>query len=149
MVQDLGDPQYYPARNGRVLGVAPEMAQEKPNTCNGKGQKQEHEPGWPCGCVFFEACPLFQCVSKGEQREHPRIFFRQVWDNVLGVDSPFFSTIVLFNSRLFPRGLDGVLKRFGSLERMEMEATPRKRPCGVLESCPGFLAEPSQPFSAI
>ena len=45
--------------------------------------------------------------------------------NVLGVDSPFFSTIVLFKNRLFPLGFDGFLKRFGSLERMEMEGTPR------------------------
>ena len=44
----------------------------------------------------------------------------------LGVDSPFFSTIVLFNTdRGFPWDLDGFLKRFGSLERMDMEGTPR------------------------
>ena len=44
----------------------------------------------------------------------------------LGVDSPFFSTIVIFKHRsLFPLGfLNGFLKRFG-LERMEMEGTPR------------------------
>ena len=42
----------------------------------------------------------------------------------LGVDSPFFSTIVLFKNGLFPLGVDGFLKE-GSLDRMEMEGTPR------------------------
>ena len=44
--------------------------------------------------------------------------------NFLGVDSPFFSTIVLFKDRsLCPWVLDGFLKRSGSLERMELEGT--------------------------
>ena len=43
----------------------------------------------------------------------------------LGVDSPFFSTIVLVKNRLFPGVFDGLLKRSGSPERMELEVTPR------------------------
>ena len=37
---------------------------------------------------------------------------------VLGVDSPFFPTIVLFQSRRLPWVSGGVLERSGSLERM-------------------------------
>ena len=42
-----------------------------------------------------------------------------------GVDFPFFSTIVLFKNQLFLWGSDGFLERSGSLERMEMEVSPR------------------------
>ena len=44
-------------------------------------------------------------------------------DNCLGVDSPFFSTIVLFKNLPFPWVSEGFLEGF--LETMEMEATPR------------------------
>ena len=44
----------------------------------------------------------------------------------LAVDSPFFSAIVLFKTdRHFPRVFGGFPERFGSLERMEIEVTPR------------------------
>ena len=46
---------------------------------------------------------------------------------VLGVDSPFFSTIVLSQRPAVLRSpwvSGGFLERFGSLERMEMEGTP-------------------------
>ena len=44
-----------------------------------------------------------------------------------GVDSPFFSAIVLVKNRIhFPGVFAGFLERFGSLERMDMEVTPRE-----------------------
>ena len=47
------------------------------------------------------------------------------------IDSPFLLTIVLFKNRIrFPGFFDGFLKRFGSPERMELEATPRELPYG-------------------
>ena len=46
----------------------------------------------------------------------------------LGVDSPFFSTIVLVKTQLFPWIFDGFLKRLGSLERMEMGQVPPECP---------------------
>ena len=50
------------------------------------------------------------------------------WFN-LGVDSPFFSAIVLFNSQPFPHNVfGGLVERSGSLERMQLEVTPRKIP---------------------
>ena len=49
---------------------------------------------------------------------------------VRGVDSPFFSTIVLFNNRLFPLDFDGFLKRCGSLERMDMGKVPLEKSSG-------------------
>ena len=60
---------------------------------------------------------LFQAGLKG--RTHP---FR---DMFLGVDSPFISAIVLFKNQPFPQGSWWFSrKKEGSLERMEMEATP-------------------------
>ena len=46
----------------------------------------------------------------------------------LGVDSPFFSAIVLFKNQPFPRVFGGFLERFGSLERLELEVTPGSNP---------------------
>ena len=48
-------------------------------------------------------------------------------DTDLEVDSPFFfSAIVLFTNRIHsPRVFGGFLERSGSLDRMEMEVTPR------------------------
>ena len=53
----------------------------------------------------------------------------------LGFHSPFLSTSVLFEHRsLFPlHFFDGVLKRFGSLQGMDMEASPRMF-CGFSSS---------------
>ena len=69
----------------------------------------------------------------------------------LAVDSPFFSAIVLFKTdRHFPRVFGGFQKE-GSLERMEMEATPRSlvSPHAVLlfrtrhmDTCVNFHAAP-------
>ena len=52
----------------------------------------------------------------------------------LGVDSPFFSTIVLFYNQLFPRVLNGFLKR--RIPGKTGEGSPR-RPMWVLGPCQG------------
>ena len=57
----------------------------------------------------------------------------------LGVDSPFFSAIVLFKNRPFPQNLLGFLERFLFLKRTEMEATPRKVVIFKLERCQSAL----------
>ena len=56
-------------------------------------------------------------IASWNCRVQPLIAFhcRHAWQTLtkvfLGVDSPFFSTIVLFKNQLFPLGFDGFLKR--------------------------------------
>ena len=71
------------------------------------------------GCLFFLDCSQNENHSRGEEVRmgvpqiggEPKIGFDvpQTRDqfltrNILGVDSPFFSTIALFKNRLFPLG---------------------------------------------
>ena len=79
----------------------------------------------------FPLVPLHQACPKRRHQTMKGGLGEARWTGIeliqpLGVDSPFFSTIVLFSHRIcFPRVFHGFLKRFGSLERMEMEGTLR------------------------
>ena len=80
------------------------------------------------GCVtafFVDIMSTSTCLLERKRKKHAApqrsIFVRSL---VLGVGSPFFSTIALFNNQLFIRVLGGFVARFGCLERMEKEGTP-------------------------
>ena len=62
----------------------------------------------------------------------------------LGLDSPFFSTIVLFNSQLFPHGFGGFLER--RMPEKYGQGTPRMNdPChGQLQNLADWQGIKSQ-----
>ena len=70
-------------------------------------------------------CPV--CVVEGCPFSNGTQVFLPNWEiNFLGIDSPFFSTIVLFKNPPVSPGFRR-FSRFGCLERMELEGIPSAR----------------------
>ena len=62
------------------------------------------------------------CVTKGKTNREPK----RPKSIALGVDSRFFSTIVLFKNQLLPQGVGLFCRNNDAMERMEMEGTPKR-----------------------
>ena len=65
---------------------------------------------------------------------HVRVMvcFEDRCPRVLGVASPFFPAIVLFNNQPFPRVFGGFLERFGSLEVTPRRVSPSSEVCWAM-----------------
>ena len=89
--------------------------------------KREQNPSKPVPSTFnhLKRTPMLPTARFQKKHTEPRGATHRRQVIVLGVDSPFFSTTVLFKNRIwFLWVFDGFLKRFGSMERIMIRVRP-------------------------